>query len=392
MGSLITRRLSEKLTSHLKSSPVVAILGPRQCGKSTLAGTYLNKQNHTLFLDLERPADIRQLRDPEALFRLNDEKMICLDEIQRVPDLFPVIRYEVDRRNRNGQFLILGSASPELIRQSSESLAGRISFLELTPFLLSETGDAGFSDADRKLWLRGGFPRSYLAGSEEASLDWRLNFTRTFLERDIPALGLSIDTDTANRLWVMLAHSNGQVTNYSKLAGSLGITRNTVKKYINILRQPYMVRVLEPWHSNLKKRLVKSPKVYIRDTGILHSLLEIESQKTLLSHPAYGSSWESLAMENILASISPRWQPSFFRTEKGNEIDLVLEKGRERICIEFKASGAPDVGKGFWFALEDLNPAQSWIVAPVGAAYPYDSKKNVMVGSPMDVGNFLNSI
>ncbi len=281
--------------------PGCSFIRSKTMRETTLAGQYLEKQINKVFLDLERPADIRMLRDPEAFFHQNETNLICLDEIQQIPNLFPVIRYEVDRLNRNGQFLILGSASPELIRQSSESLAGRISFIELTALLLSETGKAGFTDSDRELWLRGGFPRSYLAGGVEASYSWRLNFTRTFLERDIPAMGLSINTETASRLWIMLAHSNGQVLNYSKLAGSLGITGNTVKKYIGILKNTYMIRVLEPLHSNLKKRIVKAPKVYIRDSGILHSLLDVDSWNSLFSHPAFGSSWESFAIGNYSA-------------------------------------------------------------------------------------------
>ena len=365
--------------------PVLALLGPRQCGKSTLAGMLLKDNNNVVHLDLERPADLRALSDPEAFFRLNEDKLICIDEIQNIPELFPVIRYEVDRRGKNGQFLILGSASPLLIRQSSESLAGRIYYKELTPFLLKEIKDPQVEIRD--LWLTGGFPRSYLAEGHTQSFQWRMNFIRTFLERDIPGLGINISTPQIRRLWTMLAHSSGQVVNYSKLSESLGITRNTVRHYIDILEQTYMVRVLAPTVSNTKKRLVKSPKVYIRDSGILHALLEIESHNALLAHPIYGQSWEGFAMENILASLGENWTPSFYRSEKGNEIDLVLERGMKKICVEFKSSTAPKITRGFWTALEDLSPDETWIVSPVESMYPFNAEKRIFVGNPVD---FIN--
>ena len=379
MRGYVERKLEEQIVEQIERIPVIALLGPRQCGKSTLAAKILQNIKEAIILDLERPADLRALSDPETFFKVNDEKLICIDEVQNQPDLFPVLRYESDRRGRNGQFLILGSASPLLIRQSSESLAGRITYLELTPFLLNEIETPDLKM--RELWLKGGFPRSFLAGSLGESIEWRTNFIRTFLERDIPSLGINISTKHIHRLWTMLAHSSGQVMNYSKLSESLGVSRNTVRHYIDILEQTYMVRVLNPYFSNSKKRLVKSPKVYIRDSGILHSLLEIEDQNSLLSHPIYGQSWEGFALENILAAIDSRWKPSFYRSEKGNEIDLILEKGLRRICLEFKASSAPKVGKGFWIALEELKPEKTWIVAPVERTYPLDGAQNIWVGS-----------
>lgn len=382
MRGYIFRTLQERLEEQLSRMPVVAILGPRQCGKSTLAKAYLENSDSSVILDLERPADLRSLSDPEAYFKNNDDKLICLDEIQNYPDLFPVLRYETDRRQKNGQFLILGSASLDLIRQSSESLAGRITYLELTPFLLDEIG--GPQKNIRSLWLRGGFPRSYLAENDDASFEWRLDFIRTFLERDIPSLGINISALQTRRLWTMLAYTSGQVVNYSKLSESLGVSRNTVRHYAEILDQTYVVRILQPWHSNTKKRLVKSPKIYVRDSGILHSLLEIDNQNALFSHPVYGQSWESFALENVLSMIGRRWLPSFYRSEKGNEIDLILEKGSVLICLEFKASSAPQVSRGFWVAHEDLKPKQSWIVAPVDQRYPIDSGKNVWVGNIQD--------
>ena len=379
------RAMQYDLMQSLNHIPVVALLGPRQCGKSTLAEMLLKNSDQVIRLDLERPADLRALSDPEAFFRLNEEKLICIDEVQNIPELFPVIRYEADRRGWNGQFLLLGSASPSLIRQSSESLAGRIYYKELTPFLLGEIEEP--VSGMRELWLRGGFPRSFLSSDDTQSFQWRMNFIRTFLERDIPGLGINISTLEIRRLWTMLAHSSGQVANYSKLSESLGITRNTVKHYIDILEQTYMVRILQPTVSNTRKRLVKSPKLYIRDSGILHALLEIDSHNTLLSHPVYGQSWEGFALENILASLGENWTPSFYRSEKGNEIDLVLEKGLKKICVEFKSSTAPKVTRGFWTALDDLCPDETWIVSPVDSMYPYNLEKRIFVGNPVEFTN-----
>lgn len=382
MRGYIKRFVHDELQNSLSEIPVTALLGPRQCGKSTLAKEILATIPDSIHLDLERPSDLRALSDPEAFFKINEDKLICIDEIQNVPELFPAIRYEVDRRGENGQFLLLGSASPLLIRQSSESLAGRIYYRELSPFMLSEIKQP--RENLRTLWLRGGFPRSYLSAGEKSSTRWRINFIRTFLERDIPSLGINISTGQIRRLWTMLAHSSGQIVNYSKLSESLGISRNTVKNYIDILEQTYMIRVLPPYISNTKKRLVKSPKVYIRDTGVLHTLLEIESQNELISHPVYGQSWESFALENITTALSDLWRSSFYRSEKGNEIDLILEKGNKKICIEFKSSTAPKVTRGFWTALEDLKPDESWIIAPVERVYPINSEQRVFAGNISD--------
>lgn len=382
MRGYIKRFVHDELQNSLSEIPVTALLGPRQCGKSTLAKEILATIPDSIHLDLERPSDLRALSDPEAFFKINEDKLICIDEIQNVPELFPAIRYEVDRRGENGQFLLLGSASPLLIRQSSESLAGRIYYRDLSPFMLSEIKQP--RENLRTLWLRGGFPRSYLSAGEKSSTRWRINFIRTFLERDIPSLGINISTGQIRRLWTMLAHSSGQIVNYSKLSESLGISRNTVKNYIDILEQTYMIRVLPPYISNTKKRLVKSPKVYIRDTGVLHTLLEIESQNELISHPVYGQSWESFALENITTALSDLWRSSFYRSEKGNEIDLILEKGNKKICIEFKSSTAPKVTRGFWTALEDLKPDESWIIAPVERVYPINSEQRVFAGNISD--------
>ena len=345
--------------------PAVALLGPRQVGKSTLARQLIKTFRNAIYLDLERPADLNKLRDPEAYFALHADKLICLDEIQRTPELFPILRSVIDERERNGQFLVLGSASPELIKQSSESLAGRISYIELTPLILKELGASSL----RALWLRGGFPRSYLAPDDKTSFEWRLDFIRTFLERDLPQLGFSLSAKVIERFWRLCAHSHGQLLNQSKLGSSLGVSHHTIRSYIDLLEQTFVLRALPPYEANLKKRLVKSPKIYVRDSGLLHALLGLETQDDLFSHPCYGSSWEGFAIENIL-SLLPDWRASFYRTSSGSEIDLILERGQRRVAIECKASTSPEVGRGFWNALKDLEIEEAWIVAPVSESYP----------------------
>ncbi|MDX2455268.1 ATP-binding protein [Desulfosarcina sp.] len=359
--------------------PAVAILGPRQCGKTTLAKAILDNMENSVYLDLERRMDLNKLRDPEAFFELKPSGLICLDEIQRAPELFADMRSRIDRHGGNGQFLVLGSASPQLIRQTSESLAGRISYFELSPFQLHEL-DNNAGQGLRKLWLRGGFPRSYLADNDRESLEWRQDFIRTILERDIPQLGLNIPARRLERFWRMCAHVHGQLLNRSSLGESLGVSHHTINSYIAILEQTYLMRVLEPYHSNLKKRLVKSPKLYLRDSGILHALLDIRNHNDLLGHPAYGASWEGLAIENIISAY-PGWKTSFYRSASGAEIDLILERGRRRIAVEVKASTSPEVKRSYWNALDDLNVDEAWIVAPVREAYPY--KRGVSV-RPLD--------
>lgn len=382
----LNRDLEIEILRKLKSNPVVAVIGPRQCGKSTLIKNILKGEKNALYLDLERPSDINKLRDAESFFYINKEKLICLDEIQRIPDIFPVIRSVVDERERNGQFIILGSASPDLLKQSSESLAGRISYLELTPFLISETGVNSDKTKLRSLWLRGGFPRSFLAVNDLESFEWRIDFIRTFLEKDIPLLGFKIPIKNIERLWRMCAHVHGQVLNRSKLGDSLGVTHHTVQKYLDLLSETFLLRIVPPYEANLKKRLIKSPKIYIRDSGILHALLSVENQNDLFGHPSFGPSWEGFALENIISSL-PNWNFSFFRTSSGNEIDLILERGTKRIALEFKASTAPKINKGFYYAIMDLNIDESWIISPVDTSYPYE--KNVWVSSP---SNFIDKL
>ena len=367
MPVIIPRFLDGHVRRALRQVPAVAILGPRQCGKTTLARHLVGNLPEVLYLDLERPSDISRLADPEALFAANASRMICIDEIQRVPELFPVIRYAIDADRRPGRFLILGSASKELIRQSSETLAGRIRYLELTPFLLNEVVDDGDLET---YWLKGGFPLSWIAPDEVASFEWRLDFIRDFLERDIPMLQSRIPAERIRRFWTMLAHIHGQLLNMASLAGALGVQGPTIRSYIDLLEGAFMVRRLVPYAANLKKRLVKSPKLYIRDSGVLHTLLNIPDRNSLLGHPIYGTSWEGFCLENILARCKRTVQASFFRTVRGAEIDLILEQGRSRVAVEFKSSSAAKPQRGFWTALKDLSIERAWIIAPIQEGYP----------------------
>ena len=369
MQTYIKRKIHDQIQKYLDFFPVVAILGPRQCGKSTIAKEIIKKYKKYIFLDLERNSDLSKLTEPELFLAAKSDNLICLDEIQRLPELFSVLRYEIDTNNRNGQFLILGSASRDLLRQSTETLAGRICYLELTPFIYPEL-NGKVENLLINLWVKGGFPKSILTTEVEQSLLWRENFIKTFLERDIKLTGFNVSSTTMYRLWTMLAHSHGQTVNYSKFASSLGVTSPTVKQYIDILSETYMVRILPPYEANIKKRLIKSPKVYIRDSGILHSLLDIENYDNLLGHPIFGASWEGYCIENILSSISNKWKAFFYRTSSGKELDLILQRGLKKVALEFKASKAPAVTKGFWSALEDLQIKNAYVVAPINEKYP----------------------
>ena len=372
MAGYINRVLKKKIQRHLKDYPIVALLGPRQVGKSTLAKEIINKHSKGLYLDLEKPSHLNQLNAPEYFFEQNEASLICLDEIQRKPDIFPLLRSVVDERKKNGQFLILGSAGRDLLKQSSESLAGRISYLEMSPFTLLELSEK----KQEKLWLRGGFPKSFLSRNETASLDWRENYIRTFLERDIPQLGFRIPSALIGRLWSMLAYSHGQTLNSSKLAGSLGVSSHTVNSYIDLLEKTFLIRLIKPFSENIKKRLIKSPKVYIRDSGLLHSLLKIDSMNELFSHPVFGNSFEGFILEQVVSAL-PRWQFHFYRTRSGAEIDLLMLKGTRRIAIEIKAGKSPKIEKGFWTAIEDVKAKEKYVIAPVGRAYKI--KGNVKV-------------
>lgn len=369
-GKYLKRVITHKISRYLSAFPAVALLGPRQSGKSTLAKHMTTEMDNAIYLDLEKPSDHQKLNEPEIFFNSHQDKLICLDEIQRTPEIFAVLRSIIDQRNRNGQFLMLGSASRALIKQSSETLAGRIVYLELTPFQLSElvTDQDNSFQSVQKYWMRGGFPRSYLADDDDLSMVWRQNFILTFLERDIPQLGFHIPVETLRRLWQMCAHCHGQLLNQSMLGESIGVSHTTIRSYLDLLTQTFMIRVLKPYQANIKKRLVKSPKIFIRDSGILHSLLNIDSFDDLLGNPVYGRSWEGMGIENIIAKYSD-WDPYFYRTAAGAEIDLVLVKGSKKIGFEFKASAAPRLTKGFWHAFDDLGVDEAYVISPVRESY-----------------------
>jgi len=338
----------------------------------------------SVYLDAELPSDRNKLRDAEAFLRLHQGRLVCIDEVQRIPDLFPVLRSLIDRSGVNGQYLILGSASRDLIRQSSETLAGRISYLQLAPFSLTEV-----PGSMKALWVQGGFPRSFLT-DDEASYDWRVDFVRSFLERDVPMLKSGIPPESVGRLLTMCAHYHGQFLNLEKLAGSMGVHAGTIRNYLDLLCGAFMMRRLPPFVANVKKRLIKAPKIYIRDSGILHTLLGIASLDDLFAHPVFGDSWEGFVLENILSSI-PDWVSfGYYRTSHGAEMNLVLQVGSKRIGIECKASSAPKVTHGFWNAKEDLELDEAWIVAPVDSVYPYG--EGVEVCSPIECLNRLGAL
>lgn len=346
---------------------MVALLGPRQCGKTTLARKLVQDSPQAVYLDLERPSDLRKLTDPELYLGPLSDRLVVLDEIQRAPDLFPVLRSLIDEHRRPGRFLILGSASRDLLRQSSESLAGRIRYRELTPFRLTEILAAGH-DLDRH-WMRGGFPESFLATRDVQSLRWRRDFLRTFLERDVPSFGIEVRLPLFERFVGMLAHLHGQLLNWSRLAESAAISVPTAKHYVELLEKSFLVRVLLPHEANLSKRLVKSPRLWWRDSGLLHALLELPDLDALSGHPVVGASWEGYAMEEILRA-APNAVPSFYRTQAGTELDLVLTQGEKRMAFEFKRSSAPAPTRGFWEGIADLQLEQARIVAPVDASWP----------------------
>ncbi len=381
MQGYLNRQLTDAVKHRLQSVPAVAILGPRQCGKTTLAKHIVNEMDRAVYLDLEHPADLAKLDDPIAFFDLHKDDLICLDEIQRTPDLFTILRSIIDARGTNGQFLILGSASRDLIRQSAESLAGRIAYLELTPLLLAEI-EKRPKGGMRELWQRGGFPRSFLASDGNTSFEWRQDFMRTFLERDIAMLGFRIPPARLGRFWRMCAHVHGAVLNMSKLSVALDVSVHTIRSYVDLLENTLMLRVLRPDTPNLKKRLVKSPKIYIRDSGILHALLGIRTHDDLLSHPAIGASFEGFAMENILA-YAQEFEPTFFRSGAGAEIDLVLREGGRTLVFELKSSSVPKVSRGFRNAIDDIAPDAAYVVAPVKESYPIQG--GVMVIPPSEI-------
>jgi predicted AAA+ superfamily ATPase len=362
----ITRHAEHTIKELLDLFPVVAILGARQTGKSSLVRRLTDSAPDCVIVDLERPSELRKLDDAELFFESNRERTLCLDEIQRRPDLFPLIRAEVDALRRPGRFIVLGSASPELLRQGSESLAGRIAFFELTPFKLGEVGMDG--PAMRRLWVRGGFPDSYLARTERASMLWREHFMRTFVERDIPQHGFRIESTRLMRMLTLCAHQQGQPLNLSKMAQFLDVSGQTVRNHFDLLSGTFITRTLPAFAGNIKKRLVKAPKAYFRDQGLLHQLLGIDSFNELMGHPVQGASWEGFAIEQII-STRPDWNYSYYRTGHGAEIDLLIECKDRMMAVEFKSSKSPKVSRGFYNALDDLSIEEGWVVIPSEGSY-----------------------
>jgi len=370
----IPRRIEDEIQKYLQIFPIVAILGPRQCGKSTVVKRLISKSQHGIYLDLQNQEDLNKLMDPRLFFKAHEEKVICLDEIQLVPELFGSLRSIVDENRQNGRFILLGSASRDLIQKSSESLAGRIGFLNLTPFLMNEVPETPLPI----FWNRGGFPNSLLAENDEFSTIWRENYIKTYVERDIPQLGIDIPGLKLRRFLTICAHNHGQTLNLSKLASSMDLTHPTIRKYIDIFEQTFVLRSIPPYELNVKKRLVKAPKIYVRDNGILHQLLRIEHMEALFGHPIFGASWEGLVIEQLLANFNcPAY---FFRTATGDEIDLVLELNNKVIAIECKASSSPQLTKGSYRALELINPDFTFIVSPINSAM-YQLQETLFVGN-----------
>jgi uncharacterized protein len=376
---MIERFVTEKIRASLKKYPVVGILGSRQVGKTTLAKVLKAEKNNSLYLDLELPSDINRLHDPELFLSRNTDKLVIIDEIQRMPQLFPLIRALVDQKRTPGRFLILGSASPVLIKHASESLAGRIIYHELMPFLMNEIG----SDQDliMKLWLRGGYPDSFLSMDDADSLDWRNAFIKTYLERDIPQLGLNLPAITLRRFWTMLAHLSGQLFNASAIARSLGLSAPTVSRYLDIMVDTFIVRRLEPFFPNVKKRLTKSPKVYIRDSGLLHALLMADSMDLLSSNPIVGNSWEGFIIEQIIGAMPDLCRAYFYRTDAGAEMDMVIVSGKKITGVEIKYSLSPKPTKGFWSALTDIGCKKAFIVYPGKETYLLSDNVHVVPAS-----------
>jgi predicted AAA+ superfamily ATPase len=359
--------LLRQVEYSLKRNPVTAILGPRQCGKTTLARE-IGRQENAAYFDLEDPNDQARLANPQlALEALRG--VVILDEIQRRPELTMLLRVLADRKPLPCRFILLGSASPDLMRQASDSLAGRIHFVDMGGFTLGEVG----GDQRDRLWLRGGFPLSFLADNDEDSRQWRLSLVRTFLERDMPQLGVQIPAEMLRRFWTMLAHYHGQVWNGSEIGASLGVSHHTTRKYLDLLCGAYVVRQLQPWFENLGKRVVKSPKVYVRDSGLLHALLGIPDFPALQGHPKLGASWEGFVIEQILSWAGER-NAYFWATHSRSELDLLVMAKGKRWGFEVKYQDAPTITKSMRIAMQDLKLERLWVVYPGQTGYPIDEK------------------
>lgn len=369
---MLERLILKELRKALDQFPVVGLVGSRQVGKTTLARQIAKSGSApAVYLDLELPSDRARLEDPESFLEAHARHLVILDEIQRSPRLFETLRSLVDRDRRPGRFLILGSASPDVLRQGSESLAGRIRYLQLHPLVFPEVNAVeGPGPVDfRRHWWRGGYPNSFLAPDDESSCAWRRAFVETFLERDIPQMSLRVPATRVRRFWEMLAHLQGQPWNASKLAGSLDMTAPTARHYLDILTDTLLVRQLQPLHANIKKRLVKAPRVYLRDTGLLHTLLRIDSPHDLWGHPSLGASFEGYAIEQVLATVGVDADATFYRTAAGLEVDMVLTRGRRRVAIEIKHSSSPRLEHSFIEAMHDVGATQGYVVAPVREAF-----------------------
>ena len=369
---MLPRHLSARLNHLLRHSPAVVLLGPRQAGKTTLA-LEIGAQRPSVYLDLEDADDRARLSSPARYLADHESELVILDEVQRVPDLFQQLRGIIDRGRRqgkaNGRFLLLGSAAMDLLRQTGESLAGRISYLELGPFNALEVSPIEIET----LWVRGGFPRSFLAENDDLSMEWRRDFIRTYLERDVPQFGSRIPAETLRRFWTMLAHNQTQVLNAANLARGLGVDGKTVAGYLDLLVDLLLVRRLPPWHRNAGKRLVKSPKVYVRDSGIAHALLGIRDKEALLGHPVVGATWESFVIETLIAAAPDGTEAHYYRTSNGTEVDLILTlPGGKLWAIEVKRSSAPRIERGFHSACADLDPRKRFIVYPGTERFPLD--------------------
>jgi predicted AAA+ superfamily ATPase len=356
-----------RLAAAVKRSPVTALLGPRQCGKTTLARAF-SGDKEAAFYDLESEPDRRRLQNPQLALE-GERGLVVLDEVQAMPELFNVLRVLADRPARSSRFLVLGSASPGIVRAVSESLAGRVEFVELCPFDASEAGPGSWE----KLWLRGGFPRSLLARSASDSFVWREGFIRTFLERDVPQLGIGVPPAAMRRFWTMLAHYHGQTWNGSEIARGMGLSDKTVRSYLDVLTGTFMVRQLQPWHENLGKRQVKAPKVYLRDSGVLHGLLGLADRRSLLAHPKVGASWEGFALEAVVRALDLP-EVHFWASHGGAEIDMLFERSGRRYGIEFKFTEAPAATRSMLTARDDLSLDHVWVVYPGKHDYPIDER------------------
>ncbi len=371
---MIARQAEALVRQKLRQTPAVVLLGARQVGKTTLARQIASDwPGGAIYLDLERPADRLRLEDADSYLRAQQGKLVIMDEIHRAPGVFEVLRGIIDDNRqagqRSGQFLLLGSAALDLMRQSSETLAGRVAYLDIAPLNILEAHQAGIKEND--LWLRGGFPDSLLKPNDTQSLEWRRDFIRSYLERDVPMFAPRLPAETIGRLWTMMAYQQGSVLNQSRIASALGVANPTIDRYIDLLVDLQLVRRLRPWAGNVGKRLVKSPKVYVRDSGILHGLLELETLNDLLGHPVCGLSFEGHCIENLIQAAGSRRVPYFYRTQVGAEIDLLLEKGgRPEIAVEVKRSMAPSPEKGFALACDDLQIEQRYVVYPGSERIP----------------------